>query len=144
MAYDQLVLLDDFGMKTYTARAESVVSGGWLLKGSSTNVNVVGSRASTYATSDVLVSHDDEKVSVGLALQDTASGSDVAVLTDGVVILPIGSNPATAGSAVMSSGWGSNVETCPAESGAQMIGRALSTGSHATPSTAYAVTLLRI
>lgn len=144
MAYDQLVLLNDDGNpKTFSAFAEAVVSGGWLVQATSTNINVVGSNADTYNMNDVHVQHDTGKSPIGVALQDTAISGAVAVLKEGILILPVGSNPVTAGSAIMSSGYLSCIETCPDESGAKIIGRALTTGSHGTPNTVFSIVHLR-
>lgn len=140
MTYYKMVMINDLGMHTHTGWAEAAISGGDLLQSTSTNSDVVGSDISTYAYSDIHVKRAAEVVANGVALTDAAISGAVAFATDGIFILPAGSSGINAGSAIMSAGYENMVQTCGDESGAKIIGRAL---TKATALSGFAIVRLR-
>lgn len=132
MAYYQAVVLDDLGF-VVTAQAGGVISGGNLVMYQSTNVTL-GSDASAYtgktigilkASGTAATAHETV---VGMALYNAGSGSGIAILQQGVVILPTGSNGVSGGAPVSFMGYADCIERTPTGSlavTAYPIGRAL-------------------
>jgi len=128
MAYYQEVILDDQG-RFFSAIASADVSGGDLLK--STGVtDSVGSNADTYGIADFTVAQTDDTINcVGMALTKASSGNAVAVMMQGVVILPVGSTAPAAGEPAISAGY-ENMVVSGADIGS--IGRTLTLGTAVT------------
>ncbi len=132
MAYYKAVILDDYALK-FTAQAGGVVSGGDLVMYTSTNVTL-GSDASAYtgktigilkASGTAATAHES---TFGMALANAGSASGVAVLSQGLVILPAGSNGVSGGQPVVFVGYANMVEkigTGSLAATAYPIGRAL-------------------
>ncbi len=143
MTYDRMVILDDIG-RSFTAKAQETISGGQLVSFAS-GTDVAGSVATTYAWDDITVKLTDSTSNcVGIAQDTVTSGTEVKVYTQGLFVLPAGSNPCSGGELVIPSGYGSMVERQPAGSVAQnpmAVGRAL---TNATALTGYAITRLNI
>jgi len=131
MAYDQLLLLTDNNcLKTFACKANATISGGQLLKFSENGT--IGSRLSTYTWDDITVDVcDSAENCVGVALNTTTSGNAVTVLTDGFVILPVGSSVVSGGQLVSSAGYDNCIIGCFANaSGTKIpIGRAFTNGA---------------
>ena len=139
MGYYKALMLNDHGIggASFNAMCTSAISGGDLVM-ADIQQNVVGSDTNTYQTTDIHVQPDSSKKPVGIALTDAAVSGIVAVATKGIFVLPAGSNMFNAGSKIMSSGYNNAVETCGDESGAHVIGTALTTGSVGLSASAYA------
>lgn len=149
MAYDRLVILDEQA-RIFTAKAAGVVSGGDLVEWNS-GTDVVGSVSNTYAWNDIaVIKHSGAAAAlgnnnvVGVAMYTAASGTEVAVITEGIVVLPAGSNGVTGGAPVIAAGYLNSVEYAD-PSGAALhvatIGRALSA---ATAQTGFAIVKLSL
>ena len=70
-----------------TGYASAVISGGWLV-GGSTSEGVVGSDVNSFVTSDILFStHASGNNFIGLALHNVASGAPLSVATRGAFIV---------------------------------------------------------
>ena len=138
MTYDQLVMIDDIG-RTYTAKAASVVSGGFLV-GFNSGTDCVGSVSNTIAWDDIAVDASPSTTDcVGIALWTAESGSEVAIATEGIFVLPAGSTAVTGGTAVTAAGYENMVGTT--STAAETIGRGITA---ATAQTGFAIVKLNI
>lgn len=107
MAYDQLNVIDERG-RGFTALAAGTISGGDLVEWLDNGTGTLGSRNSTYAWNRVSVrtSQTHGTACVGIAVEKATSGNEVAVLTDGIFILPVGSVGPSGGVAIVNAGYG--------------------------------------
>lgn len=136
MTYDSFHILSDVG-HVFTAKAAGAITGGFLVSWNS-GTNVVTTGAQTYAYDDIAVveNTDTSRLNcMGMALGGiTASGTEVAILMQGIVILPAGSGGVSGGMPVVPVGYGgAMVEFLRPGSVATTeypIGRALSTASN--------------
>ena len=136
MAYYKLQQLSDVG-RSYTAKAAGTISGGdlvqWVSGGNS--VNSIGSTNSTLGFGDILAIQNTDTTGeqcLGIALFTTTSGNEIAIATQGIFVLPVGSNGVSGAMPVISIGYANCVERCPTGSVAlrvQPIGRALNAGT---------------
>ena len=133
MTYDKLVLVSEQPW-TFTAKSAGSISAGDLVMFGS-GAGPAGSTISTYSADDVAVvpasgaAATAHETVVGIAVQAAASGTYVAVLTDGIVALPAGSNGVSGGAPVSFVGYSNHIERTPTGSLAVMatgIGRSLS------------------
>ena len=152
MTYDRLVMLDEIG-RVFTFKAGRIISGGFLVGFSSgTDIVTSGGNFGGYSFGDILVDAGSCGSSnvVGIALQTVGSEQPVAVMMEGIFVLPAGPRGVTGGTGVVvSSGttYGSvtpvPVDTILAtEAGSLLgglIGRALSS---ATANTGFAIVKL--
>ena len=104
MAYDRLVPIQP-PTTTMSAKCAEIVSGGDLVEWAS-GTDVVGSGASTYATTDFVVQPCvTASQCVGIALETQTSGGIVSVAMDGVFILPAGSGGVSGGNPITVAGY---------------------------------------
>lgn len=138
MTYDQMVMIDDIG-KTFTAKAAAVISGGFLV-GWNSGTDCVGSVSNTVAWNDIAVDVSPSTTNcVGIAMYTAESGSEVAIATEGVFVLPAGSTAVTGGTAVNAAGYENMVGTT--STGGEKVGRGLTA---ATALTGFAIVKLNI
>jgi hypothetical protein len=148
--YYKLLQVDDqgIGAASYSAMCTSAISGGDLVSADAQNGVVAGSDKAGYETTDIHVRPCDlAQNCVGIALTDAAISGIVAIATQGIFLLPAGSNEFRAGSKISACGYDhAAVETCGDESGAHVIGTALTTGStgHSASVTSLGVVRLHI
>ncbi len=136
MPYYKAVMLDDKAVR-FTAKAAGVISGGDLVMYQGTS-NPIGSDASGYAWSDIEVlkasgtAATAQETVMGIALANAASGAEVAFASQGLFVLPTGSNGVSGGQPVVFVGYANCVERCPTGSllaTAYPIGRSFSTST---------------
>lgn len=109
MAYDKLLMLDNMG-HAFTAKASRVTSGGELI-GFFGGTDVVGSVSSTYVWDDISVGSvvANGLNCVGVAITSASSGAAIGVATQGLFILPAGSNAVSGGEPVYAAGYANMV-----------------------------------
>ena len=146
MAYDRLVMLDDIG-RVFTFKSGRVISGGFLV-GFSSGLDIVtsGGNFGGYVFSEVLVDAGSVGSAnfIGIALQTVGSELPVAVLMEGIFVLPAGATNVIGGQTVQPDlGAGTqSIVNCQATNtlgSAMQIGRALSS---ATASTGFCIVKL--
>ena len=118
---------NDFGNpRVVTGHAMEVISGGQFVSVSGAS-DGIGSGISSIASTDVkfFVSTTDTNVA-GVATQNTASGTALGAVVDGMVIMRAGEDT-TNGQVIMADAGADSVE--PASAGSEVIGRAYSTGT---------------
>ena len=84
-----MVMIADGGTpRTITGYAREAISGGQFV-GGSTALGAVGSDASGYQASDILVVDAAEDNFIGIALNDAVSGAPITVAMKGLFIVPV-------------------------------------------------------
>jgi len=142
MSYNKLLMPFDEPKCIISVKAAGTITDGDIVAWES-GTDCVGSDISTYATADIAVLKAATAWNgIGIAMQSTTSGLNVAVSLDGVFILPAGSTFVTANEDVVVAGYGNMVNGISDDaSGLQTVfGRALTS---ATALTGFALVKLR-
>lgn len=145
MAYTNIVIIDDNPRGAFTAKAGAYAQSGWFLKSTSSDDVVHTGGLPSLAFSDLTVEPTDSQTNiVGIAQDDVTSGNEVAVLTNGVFIVPVGSSTATAGASATAEAYGSGTNDLGGMAGDAVLGTDTVVGTFLTGGTQDGYALLKL